>query len=301
VGNNRFLAALCKQVMIYLTLLLPLSANAQSGIIPLSLLKFRDNYTFDNPAAAVLTEFAELKIIHSSYTNLAGNVGLNYLEANFTAHSKSKNNVHIPGLLVHSEYDTDILKRTRLYLRYSWNTNISKHTKLSAGIQAGFFNYSVRASSSSNGISAFAPDANIGLWLQGKRMNLGISSAQILNSEVKPISTIYSLNRYLNFVADYKFLSTQNSMLCAGMKLSHDGKNYRNLIAALIFQLKKHFSTEINYSLNKGFIFSAGAVQLPFMKLHGDLFFSYFYSMNNYLNNDRLEISTRIYFTRSKL
>jgi hypothetical protein len=291
-----------KKVTIYIAVtLLPLACNAQSGIVPLPLLKLRDNYTFDNPAAAVLTESADFKIIHSSFTGLAGNVGLNYLEGNLTGKNKSGNSAHVAGLMIHSEFETDILKRTRLYFRYSWNTKISENTKLSAGIHAGFFNYAIRSSNSSSGVSVFAPDANIGLWLNGKKTNLGISSSQILNSKVRPVNSQYSLNRYLNLFADYKLLSFPNTELTAGAKLYYGGKTYQGFTSSLILQLKDILSTEVNYSLNKGITYSAGIIKLPLFTFKGDLFFSYFHStgIKNLLNNNRFELNLRIYLIKA--
>jgi hypothetical protein len=276
---------------------MPFTGIAQTGIIPLSFLKLRNNYAFDNPAAAVLTESIDLKVINSSYTGLAGKVGLNYLDGSFTIKNRSANSAHVPGLLIHSEYETEILKRTRLLIRYSWNTKISENAKISAGIHAGFFNYSIKASSSSAGISAFVPDATIGLWLHSKSINIGLSSAQIFNSKIRPVNTIYSLNRYWTLNADYKIYSSPSSQLRAGTRIYSNGKESNGLTAALLLQLKDNFSTELNYSINKGVAFSLGLVQVPILSLKGDLFFSYFQSTGtkNLLNSNRIEINVRLY------
>lgn len=287
-----------KKAAIFILILLPLSSGAQNGIIPLSLLKLRDNYSFDNPASAVLSESFDLKLLHSSYTNLPGKAGLNYADANFTIKKEAGNNAHIPGLLIHSEYETSILKRTRFYLRYSWNTKITEKMKLSAGLHVGFLNYSIRASNSSSGLSSFAPDANLGIWVHGKKINIGISSAQILNAKIIPVSTPYLLKRYLIIIADYKLLSNSNSALTVAVKFDHDGKELKDAKTGFVYQMK-NFNAEINYSYNKGIIFSGGLVRLPVSKLNADLFFSYFYSGNKYLNNDRIELNTRIYLIKA--
>lgn len=290
-----------KNAVLYLFLLLPLSGTCQNWLMPLSLLKLQDNYTFDNPAAAVLTESFDLKLLHSSYTGLPGKAGLNYLEGNFTIRNPGGSNAHVPGLVVHSEYETSILKRTRVYFRYSWNTNLSARYKLSAGIHGGFFNYSIRGSGSNNGMSAYAPDANAGLWLHGKKINMGISVAQLFNSKIQPVETVYPLQRYLSAIADYKLVSDESLAVTAGIRWNHSMGENRNLGRLMIGTVAevKNFSAEINYLMNMGFTFSGGIIRIPVNNLNTALFFSYFYSGNKYLNNDRLEINVRIYFART--
>ncbi len=263
-----------------------------NGIVPLALLRYQDNTFFDNPAAAVTLQASELKLVHAAYTGIASSVGLNYLNATFRIPSKKVSGVHAPGVIIHSEYDTDILKRTRAYLKYSWNSSISHNTRISAGVQFGFFNYSVKSSNSSAGISVFVPDANLGIWLHHKKINLGISIPQLLGSEVKPVNRIYRLNRYATANADYRIIATRKIEFIFGVKLYHNGGNYKGASISTQCLIAGNLATEVHYRINEGLAFSAGLVDFSLLNLKGALHFTYFHSSLNasLLNTDRMEI-----------
>jgi len=272
-----------------------------SGIYPLSLLKLKDNYILDNPAAAVLAETPDIKLITSHYTGLGGKVGLNFLNINIPLQNKAKTSSHFPGVMIHSEFETAILKRTRVYFRYSYNRNLTASTKISAGIQAGLFNYFVRSSKSSAGTSLIAPDAALGIWLHSGKMNIGLSSDQIFDALIKPINALYALNRYFVLLGDYKIFTSVDYELRAAIKGFYNREHYKGVTSGLSLLLMRNFSVELNYSLNKGFVISGGVVHFPFLSVYGDLFFSYFNTSGNTtsLTINRFELNLRVYFAKN--
>lgn len=268
----------------------------QPGIYPLPFVKFTDNYTFDNPAASSLSDSWEVKLLNSFYTGLLNNVGFYYFDASLRINQKNTN-VHTAGLMIYSEYETEILKRTRVYGRYAWSSLLTPALNLSAGIHAGFFNYSVKSTGSSSGASSLVPDVNLGLWLKGKKFNIGISSAQITGSEVKPVNTIFTLSRYFVLTSDYSFLFSSSSKLTLAGKAWKGQGNNEGLHTAARVVIFKNFSAEINYLVARGAGFSLGVLEFPLLKMHGDLYFSYFEPMGRYnaYNAQRMEISLKLY------
>jgi hypothetical protein len=286
-----------KILVSFLFILLSHLLNAQdASIYPLSFLRIYDNYIYDNPASGVLIDTSEVNIISSHFTGLAGKVGLNYLNVNLTSGNRKKRNAHTAGIIIHSEFETKILKRTRAYLRYSYNTDIGSGLKASAGINAGIFNYFIKASSSSAGMSVIVPDAAVGLWLNGYKFNIGLSTSQIFNSIVKPVNTYYSLRRYFSLHADYKILDMPSYELNGVVQIMHEGKKIRYLTPGMRIMLFNNFSAELNYTVKKGITFSAGIVKFPFLTYQGNLYLSYFQTSGykNYLNTSRIELNIKV-------
>ena len=273
-----------------------------SGLFPLPLLKYQDQSLFENPASAARSELSEITLLRSNYTGLGESIGLNYLNASVALRNKNSTNVHMPGIVLHSEFDTEILTRTRVYLKYNWSTSISNSTKISAGAHFGFFNYAVKASNSSSGISAFAPDATIGIWITSKNANLGFSIPQLLNSTVQPINSKFTLLRYYTLFADYKLVKNLNTEFSSGIKILSTGSAYIELTGFLNLLVARNFATEFSYKINKGFTFSAGITKFSILKNSGDLFVSYFHSSKNIkaLSTDRIELCLRYSFKKKQ-
>lgn len=286
-----------KKILFYSALLLQCRVGISQipSLYPLSLLKYQDQSLFENPAASVRSTASEITLLHSNYTGLGGNVGLNYLNATASIKNKNTSNMHMPGIVVHSEFDTEILTRNRFYLKYAWSTSISSSTKISAGAHLGFFNYAVKSSNSSSGVSAFAPDATIGIWISNPKANIGFSIPQITNAQVKPINSSFILQRHYILFADYTILSTPKNELKTGLKYLTNGSNYSMIQGFLNLSLSKLFASEFSYSLNRGYTFSAGFTNFEILKNQTDLFFSYFHSAQNIkaLSLDRIEICLR--------
>src|SRR6478609_2771969 len=80
------------------------------NLYPSFFLQFQNNYAFDNPAASSTYEYRDLRVMNSFYTGLLNNVGLYYVDASFKVTSKNTI-IHSPGFVLHTEYETDLLKR----------------------------------------------------------------------------------------------------------------------------------------------------------------------------------------------
>lgn len=268
----------------------------QPGLYPLPFVRFQDNYLFDNPAAVILAEPIQLRLIHSTYTGILNDVGFNYLDASASSRHKSPGR-HFYGLMLYSEHETEVLHRTRAYFRYAWNTEVTSGIKLSAGVHAGFFNYSVRATSSSTGSADLVPDASVGVWLTGKKFSAGLSAQQILQNVITPVHRAFELNRYFIFITDYRLYLSENMNWLLGVKVYQGDASYQGITGACGLELMKNFRMEASYLLKKGLGFSIGIIRFPILSRKGDLHFSYLYPVHTFraVNASRLEVSLRVF------
>ncbi|MCR6642331.1 MAG: type IX secretion system membrane protein PorP/SprF [Sporocytophaga sp.] len=275
-----------------------LSSHAQdANIYPLNFLRLKNNYLFENPASSTLTEKGEINLIHSAFSGLLNNVGINYLDASYSLGKSNDTPVNTFGITIHSEYETEILKRNRFYLRYCRSIQLSSSVKLAAAIQAGVFNYLVKSTQNSSGSSSAIPDASLGLWLASRKFNIGISGVQLLASEIKPVYRTYALGRYLNLFMDYKSSISPNTDLVLGMKLYKGKGYYEGLWFSGTLEFMQNFSAGVNYIWNSGPVISLGIIKFNFLKIRNDLNFSYFHptSSNHLANTGRYEVSIHIY------
>jgi hypothetical protein len=239
--------------------------------------------------------------MNSFYTGLLKHVGLYYLDVSFGTDPEKKTG-HSSGLVVHSEYETELLKRSRVYFRYAWQTSISENLKLSAGASLGFFNYTVRGTSSSGDISAFAPTGDMGLWLHGKKFNTGLSFDQFLRGEITPVNNTFILARYAVLLADRRFtLSDRNSLLFA-VKTYLGEENFKGAQGTVLLTLAKHFAAGFFYRHRQGGGFTIGLKELKVTDSYGDLSFTYFQpsSSLHVLNSNRMEIMLRAFLDTQK-
>ncbi|WP_293890282.1 type IX secretion system membrane protein PorP/SprF [Sporocytophaga sp.] len=274
------------------------SSYAQEAYIyPLNFLRLKNNYIFENPAASTLTEKGEINLMHSAFSGILNNVGINYLDASYSLGKSSETPVHTFGITLHSEYETEILKRNRLYLRYCRSIQLTSSVKLAAAIQAGVFNYLVKSTQNSSGSSSAIPDASVGLWLASKKFNIGISGVQLLASEIKPVYRTYALGRYINLFMDYRKEISPNADLILGMKLYKGKGYYEGLWLSGTLEFMNNFSAGVNYIWKRGPVASLGIVKFNFLKIHNDLYFSYFHptGSDHLANTGRYEISIHIF------
>jgi len=288
----RFLFVYISLIFIYY------SSNAQEAhIYPINFLRLKNNYIFENPAASTLTEKGEINLMHSAFSGLLNNVGVNYLDASFSLGKSSDTPVHTFGVTVHSEYETEILKRNRFYLRYCRSIQLSSSVRLAGALQAGVFNYLVKSTQNSSGSSSTIPDASVGLWLASRKFNIGISGVQLLASEIKPVYRTYTLGTYLNLFMDYRKEVSPNADLILGMKLYKGKGYYEGLWISGTLEFMNNFSAGVNYLWKRGPVVSLGLVKFNLLKIRSDLYFSYFHptSSDHLANTGRYEVSIHIF------
>src|SRR5690606_24166752 len=114
--------------------------------------------------------------------------------------TKNKKSHHALGIAFMNKKEGNLLSFNRVYLQYAYHLAISKEWKIASGISAGFLNLSIDQSSTSKGVSSYAPDGSFGFWLYRDKEKIGFSSAQILNKSIQVIYERIPIQRYYTFI-----------------------------------------------------------------------------------------------------
>ncbi len=158
---------------------------------------------------------------------------------------------------------------------------------------AGFINYSFKASNISAGGSAYASNADVGLWLHRSNFNIGISGNQIIASQLTPIDETYTIERHYNLTTDKTVaLSPYLSLTTAFIFRWYD-QEYYNADLALILLIQDQVTTALSYKYDRGVSVSGGLEDVKLGRNVLKLMFSYYFplgSVNNY-NPSAYELS----------
>jgi len=261
-------------------------AQAQSGVgLPVQFIQFFKTYSLINPASIGKDSSIEFSTGNKSLTGAFSGVRTFYANANVQLNARGKNkSKHVLGLTFTNDKEGSFINRNRASLVYAFHLPISRKSTVSAGVAAGFINYSYKASNISAGGSAFAPNADIGLWIHRSNFNMGVSGNQILASKLTPIDETYTIERHYNLIADRTFLLGPYLTLTPAFVFRWYEEQYYNADLALILVIQDNVTTALTYKYNRGISVSGG---LEDIKVGGSMFklmFSYYFPLGGVTN-----------------
>lgn len=131
-------------------------------------------------------------------------------DARLNKYSEERNSFHALGAYLVGDKEGQYLDRTRGYGIYAYHARLREEMYLSAGIALGWMNYVASANDYNAGGSANVPDGNVGISLYTDSYHIGLSSNQLFNSELKPISEVTVLKRHYNLIASKTFTVSPN-------------------------------------------------------------------------------------------
>ena len=168
-----------------------------------------------NPAYTAKDARFALGVGNMSHLGPWSNNGNYYgqLETQLGGNGKSDKQFHALGSYLTGDKEGAFLSRTRGYLTYAYNLELREELRLAAGLSFGFANILVSSNAFNAGGVANAPDANLGVCLYNKGFHLGISSNQLLNSQLKPIGEVTVLQRHWNIIGSKTFVLSPNFKL----------------------------------------------------------------------------------------
>lgn len=272
-------------------------AQAQSGAgLPVQFIQFFKTYALINPASIGKDSSIELSTGNKSLTGAFSGVRTFYAYGHAQLNARKKNKSrHVIGLTFINDKEGSFINRNRVALQYTFHLPISRKSMLSAGASAGFINYSYKASNISAGGSAYAPNADIGLWLHRPRFNIGVSGNQLLASKLTPIDETYTIERHYNLTADKTFLLGPYLSLTPAFIFRWYDKEYYTADLALILLIQDNVTTAVGYKYDKGLSVSGGLEDIKLSQHALKMMFSYFFpigEVNNY-NPQAYELSLR--------
>lgn len=279
---------------------LPFITVAQhTDIYPIPFLQFQNNTAFYNPAANTNDAVVDLNFLNTNYTGLLKNVGLYYLDVSFK--KKAATSTQTFGLIIHSEYETELLKRSRAYVRYAWKTALNKKINFSGGAAFGLYNYLVKGTVSSVGASVLALDGNAGVWLEGYHIKTGVSVNQLTNSSVNPINRAIVLKRYLTVITEYALPITDENEVLFALKINNNRINQSNIQGSVVTTLFNNYSLGVIYLHEQGAGFTLGLKNFKLTNTVGEISFSYLRNSlfsnlpTRTMNTDRIEFLLGFY------
>ncbi|MBN2893021.1 MAG: PorP/SprF family type IX secretion system membrane protein [Bacteroidales bacterium] len=238
-------------------------------------LPFSKLYLFDqtllNPAIGARYDFLTVKLSGSEqWVKLPKNPQTQALSFNM----KLKNKMGFNGAILNENYG--VVGNTGIKLSYFYYTKLNtKGDLLSFGISLSAFNYSFNTSElnpeeidpalTGENLSAFIPNAGLGVYYQKKDLSLGFSAANLIpykpnifNTDIEPTKT-----RSYYVYGEYRFKNEINTFA---------------VVPSVLFNLDEKFNREIN--LNAKLIFN-NAVWLGFS--YRDALSGETYAIHNFL------------------
>jgi type IX secretion system PorP/SprF family membrane protein len=270
-------------------------AQAQSGAgLPVQFTQFFKTYNLINPASIGTDSAIEFKTGNKSLTGAFSGVRTFYLNSNVVLNPSSRRKAkHVIGLSFINDKEGSYIDRNRASFVYAFHLPLTNKLTMNAGFAAGFLNYAYKASNISAGGSAFAPNADIGLWLHGPTFNIGISGNQIIPSKLTPIDETYTIDRHYNLIADKTFMLSPYVSLTSAFTFRWLNENYYNADVAMILLLEQNISVAVGYKYDKGASLSGGLEHVKLGRHAMKMMFSYYAPLAGltYYNPQSYELS----------
>jgi hypothetical protein len=228
-------------------------AHAQTGYeSPIVFDQFFQNYNLLNPASEDSTGKGHVRIGNRSLIGLFSGVNRLYVDGDVKIKHRSFSQYSKLGLLVIAYNDGAFISRTKGYLRYSWTTQISSRSSISAGLAIGIVKYTLLGSQAGGGGSSTAFDGNIGLWYIRSKLKIGISYQQFTRSELTPVNQTFQLIPYLNFNIIYASYISPYVLLTTHVFYRYQSASVYDVEVAPIFLLNEMFETGVNFRYQRG-------------------------------------------------
>lgn len=240
-----------------------------------------------NPASIGKDSTIELSTGNKSLTGAFSGVRTFYAYGHAQLNARKKNKSrHVIGLTFINDKEGSFINRNRASLQYAFHLPISKKTILSAGASAGFINYSYKASNISAGGSAYAPNADIGLWLHRPNFNIGVSGNQIIGSKLTPIDETYIIERHYNLTADKTVALGPYISLTPAFIFRWYDEEYYNADLALILLVQDNVTAAVGYKYDKGVSVSGGLEDIKLGQHALKMMFSYYFPIGEVTSYD---------------
>ena len=233
---------------------------------------------FYNPAAGTDAPF-ELNANFHSYTGDYSDVNATYISALYNFNSSQEKSKRAIGTLFLHEATGDFFKRTRGYILYQEQANISQNFWVRAGAQVGLVNFNLVSIGFGPGGSAWNVDAAVALNVGGDKWSAGFVLQQFPNSTLKPIVFTFELQPYQEWFINYKVdLSTLVSY--------QPSLRVQKLANENVFLISNTIEIDEQYGVNGTWNWDKGVAVLGFYKVRNYKFFaSYFTPLSQNLKH----------------
>lgn len=133
------------------------------------------------------------------------------------------------GLMAYTDRQGNLLKKNRIYGKYTISVPIDKKRFMFVGVYVGLVNKAIGNSTTKLQASTTVPDGGIGLGYYSLRTAAAITICQVPQAIQKPIQTEVMLRRYLSMQASsylYQQNGMKHKMIVSGNYYSVENKSF---------------------------------------------------------------------------
>jgi type IX secretion system PorP/SprF family membrane protein len=219
---------------------LPVKCQNTIKNYPVQFHQFIFSYPLINPAS--LGSNLNNEIILGYQKPITGFTGIStyFINVGFLPYQpKNKSyNKSIVGFRLFNDREGAYINRTRFYGIYAFHTRLTNKINFAGGIDFGGMNYSVKSTPTTSGASAFAVDANSGIWFYNKNFHIGLSVNQLFNSSLQPLDEITELPLHFNITASQVIVSNDFIQIRPHLLITmpyYNKTGYRGSLYSLLF------------------------------------------------------------------
>jgi type IX secretion system PorP/SprF family membrane protein len=167
----------------------------------------------------------------------------------------SKPNNHVARVYFYNEKDGPYIHRSRAYANYAYKIKLGKKLFLSSGVAIGFAQTAFTAPSSTGNGNSIAPDVAIGVSMNYKKFEAGVSINQLLNSTINPVVAPIKYGRYINSYIQNTFIVSPFVNIKCGALWRHLPSYTDDISVFGMLEYKDVISIGSSYKYNKSLSF----------------------------------------------
>jgi len=220
----------------------PLYAQKNSGSFPANtvpqpnLIYYSDYLTYINPAGARLKNDYSINSKAASYTGIRKDISEYYLDTWWKLKDTTRLSI---GLQLYNNNQGKFIHFTQAKCITRYSIHFNNEVQLIPALGIGFMSYAFDGNNYSAGGSSMVPDIDLGVSLQSKHWNVGVSMLHLLNKKLQPLNATFDKNKQINFLVGKIFNFRHpnyslNSILVSGYN-SKTKKIYNDLTMELIY------------------------------------------------------------------
>jgi type IX secretion system PorP/SprF family membrane protein len=236
-----------RSVLLSLTFLI--TALNASGQLPVIYKQYYQIPALYNPASADNINKFNTFLGYESFPELKGsrnNIYFSFLTNSSVFGRKKPRSAY--GILCTSEKAGSYINRNRAYLMYCYNLKVESRFLVSAGINAGFYNYYIADNPAGVTRSELTPDGSAGINIQYlERFSFGASFNHITGNKENREKSNLQLYRHYIYTADYLADLTPEWKMETGILYRYIPREYSNLHCYNKWEYREIFGAGLLY------------------------------------------------------
>ncbi|HEY8401052.1 MAG TPA: type IX secretion system membrane protein PorP/SprF, partial [Cytophagaceae bacterium] len=189
-------------ILIFIFSISPLHAQRNIISFPVNTLPeanfiyYSDYLAYINPAGVRLQSQYSINAKVGSYSGIRKNISEYYLDVWW----QPKDTTRLAfGLQFYNNNQGEFIHFTQAKWITRYSIYLNKDIRVIPAVGIGLMNYAFEGNSYSAGGSSIVPDLDLGVSLQSKKWNIGISALHLIDKKLQPMSATFDKNNLLNF------------------------------------------------------------------------------------------------------